>query len=114
MNKMIGYILLAVGVLLIAVPLFQTYQIFTGHALPPQVFNVPALVSQDPNASQFDLQKQLQNALIAILPISLLTNVLNLSSWLMLMVILMFGGKHLADIGIKLIGISSYRHGENE
>jgi hypothetical protein len=100
-NKIIGYVLLLAGLLLILVPLFQTYQIFTGKSLPPQVFKTET-VTANPNAG-FDLQKQMQNAFIAILPLALINNTLNLLGWLTLMVILMFGGGQLANIGIKLI-----------
>ncbi len=108
MQRILGYILLTVGLLLIAGPLLQTYLIFTGSAQPPHVFTVPAPVAPDPAASQFDIQKQMQNALLAILPIELFTNVLNLSSWIMLMFILMFGGKLLAEIGVKLLKVYQY------
>ena len=53
--------------------------------------------------SSFDIQGQIQNALIKILPLDLINNTLNLVSWLILMWILIYGGGKLADIGIKLI-----------
>ena len=105
MTKILGYVLLVAGLLLIILPLFQTYQIFTGNAMPPQVFKMPETKIPDKNTNQFDVQQQMQNAMLNILPVELFNNVLNLSSWLMLMFILMLGGKLLAGIGIQLIKI---------
>ncbi len=100
-NKIIGYALLLAGLLLIIVPLWQTYYIFTGKAMPIEVFTSPKVQSSG-NAG-FDLQKQMQNAFIAILPLDLINNTLNLISWMVLLGILIFGGKQIADIGIKLL-----------
>ncbi len=105
-NKIIGYILLLAGLLLIVVPLYQTYTIFTGKGVPPQVFKTqtvtpPATQSNNP----FDIQQQMQKALISILPIELINNTLNLTSWIILLWILMFGGGQIANIGIKLLKI---------
>ena len=40
-NKAIGYVLLIIGMLLIVLPLWQTYNIFTGKSVPAQVFASP-------------------------------------------------------------------------
>lgn len=101
-NKIAGYVLLVVGLLLIILPLWQTYNIFMGQASAPQVFKKPVSLQIDPVASGLDLQKQIQNALIKILPIDLINNTLNLVSWLILMWILMYGGGQIANIGVKL------------
>lgn len=102
MEKIFGYILLTIGLLLIIVPLVQTYAIFTGHGLPPQVFHI-ATPSGNPNTGSFDVQQQMQNAMIKILPLELINNTLNLASWVLLMMILIFGGRQLAEIGVKLV-----------
>ena len=102
-NKTIGYILLLIGILLIALPLWQTYNIFTGKSLPAQVFTRPVTLQVDEKASPLDIQKQMQNAFIKILPIDSINNTLNLISWLALMWILIFGGGKMADIGVKMI-----------
>jgi len=102
-NKIIGYVLIVVGVLLIVLPLWQTYNIFTGKALPPQVFTKPVTLQVDENASPLDVQKQMQNAFIKVLPIDLINNTLNLVNWLFLMWVLIYGGGKIADIGTKMI-----------
>ena len=102
-NKIIGYTLLIVGVLLIVGPLWQTFNIFTGKATPAQIFIRPTALKVNENVSALDVGGQMQNALIKILPVDLFNNTLNLASWLLLMWILIYGGGKVADIGIKLI-----------
>ena len=102
-NKIIGYVLLAIGLLLIILPLWQTFNILTGKAMPPQVFQRPVALKINPNVSALDIGGQVQNALIKILPIDLINNTLNLACWLLLIWILIYGGGKIADVGIKLI-----------
>jgi hypothetical protein len=102
-NKIIGYILLIIGLLLIIMPLWQTYNIFTGKTMPPQVFMRPVALKANPNVSALDVGGQIQNALIKIIPVDLIDNTLNLASWLLLMWILIYGGGKIAEIGVKLL-----------
>ena len=102
-NKIIGYVLLVVGVLMIVVPLWHTYNIFTGKTLPAQVFTRPASLTINKDVSALDVQGQIQNALIKVLPIEFINNTLNLATWLILGWILIYGGGKIAEIGVKLI-----------
>lgn len=82
-NKIIGYVLLAAGLLLIIFPLFQTYKIFTGKTMPPQIFKEVSL---------------------RISPtVDLANSSLNLSAWFVLLAVLIYGGGKIADIGVKLL-----------
>ncbi len=71
--------------------------------MPSQIFMQPVLLSADQNVGALDIQGQIQNALIKILPVNLINNTLNLVSWLLLMWILIYGGGKIADIGVKLV-----------
>ena len=102
-NKIIGYVLLLAGVLLIVMPLWQTYNIFTGKAMPAQVFMRPVALTVNPNVSGLDIPGQIQNALIRVIPIDFIDNTLNLTTWLLLMWILIYGGGKIAEIGVKLL-----------
>jgi len=102
-SKIAGIVLLTVGVLLIIIPLLQTYNILTGRGVPPQVFVSPEPVKIDKNVGVLDVQGQVQNAVIKVLPVGLINNTLNLTTWLLLMWILMYGGGKIADIGVKLL-----------
>ena len=50
-----------------------------------------------------DVQGEVQNALIKVIPIDFIDNTLNLASWLVLGWILIYGGGKIAEIGVKLI-----------
>ena len=102
-EKKIGYTLLIIGLLLIILPLAQTYFIFTGKIAAPQVFTPPKLVPTSANNNPFDIQQQVQQALLKVLPLGFIDTTLNIITWMILMGVLMFGGGKLADIGIKLI-----------
>jgi len=102
-NKIAGYVLLAIGLLLIILPLWQTFNIFTGRTMPAQVFQKPVALQINKNVSALDMGGQIQNALIRVIPIDFIDNILNLSTWLLLMWILIYGGGKVADIGIKLL-----------
>lgn len=102
-NKIIGYVLLVIGILLIISPLWQTYNIFTGKSLPAQIFMSSVSLKVDPNVGPTDIQGQVQNALIKILPVNSINNTLNLVSWLLLIWIFIYGGGKIAEIGVKLL-----------
>jgi hypothetical protein len=102
-NKTIGYVLLLIGVLLIVLPLWQTYNIFTGKSMPAQVFARPASLQVNQNVGALDIGGQIQNALIKILPVDFIDNTLNLVTWLLLGWILIYGGGKIAEIGVKLL-----------
>lgn len=102
-NKIIGYVLLLVGFLLIAVSLWYTYSIFTGGDNPIQVFESSEVLTIDPDVLPTDIQGQMQNALIKVIPLDFINDSLNLMAWLMLMWILIYGGGKIASIGVKLI-----------
>ena len=103
LSKIAGIALLVIGVLLILVPLWNTYQIFTGKVLPPQIFMKPITGSPASSGVAVDMQKQIQDAMAKALPIDLINNTLNLVNWIILMWILMYGGGKLADSGVKLL-----------
>lgn len=105
-NKVVGYILLTIGLLLIILPLWQTYNIFTGKAVPAQVFVKPITLQANQQVGAYDIQGQIQNALIKTLPIDFIDNTLNLSAWLLLMWIFIYGGGKIAEIGVKLLNVS--------
>lgn len=102
-NKALGFILLTVGLLLIVVPLWQTYSIFTGKSLPAQIFMQSIPLKVDQNIGPNDIQGQIQNAVVRVIPTESINNTLNLASWLILMWVLIYGGGKIAEIGVKLL-----------
>jgi len=106
-NKIIGYVLLIAGVLLIIIPLWHTYNIFTAKASAPLVFmNAPLAQSQQDVSSQ-SAQTQISEAVKKqvgqIISASSITKILNLISWSVFVSILILAGGMIAGVGTKLI-----------
>lgn len=110
-NKIIGYVLLAAGVLLILWVVFQSYQIFTNKASAPILFTVPApqekATAKTPAAVEEQLKQQIDNSikeqLAKILPVDVLPRALNLMSWSIFTGILIFAAGQLASLGIRMV-----------
>ena len=66
----------------------------------------PVALKVDQNVGALDIQGQIQNALIKIIPIDFIDNTLNLVTWLLLGWILIYGGGKIAEIGVKLLNVS--------
>lgn len=114
-NKVIGYTLLAVGVLAIIIPIFLISVVLTGKSKPPQVFNVEAPIFEIPlspdqmetpggtktpsglNMIQSGSQKT------KIIPDEVFNASLNISVYYLLMIFITSAGSKLAGIGVKLI-----------
>lgn len=101
-KKIIGYILLTIGLLLIVWSIWQSYNILTGISSAPKVFKTSASV-QTSQVGSFDIQKQVQDALNKIIPADSINSTLNFVTWVLLAFILIWGGAKISDIGIKLI-----------
>lgn len=109
-NKIIGFVLLAAGLLIIAVSLFLSWQIFTGVTPAPELFLAPQEKTVDSSllaGSLKDLQNQLPGLLgqqlKELLPVDTIPQMLNLGVWSMFAGLLLFGGSLVAGIGIKLL-----------
>ncbi len=106
-NKIIGYILLMVGLSLIFWIIFQSYQIFTDKVSAPIIFKVQAPQQTSSQNISSDAQKQfdqaIQKQLAQMLPVETLPKVLNLISWSVFAGILIFGGGKITGLGIKMI-----------
>lgn len=106
-NKILGYIFLAIGLLIILGTVWQSYNIFTGKILAPEIFKVQSennVVVK--NSNPLDLQAQLdgivQKQLKDMIPADALPKMLNLISWSIFAGILIFAGISIAGIGTKL------------
>lgn len=137
-NKIIGYLLLAVGLGIIFWSVFASYDIFTAKKEAPKVFsydnkgvvnldgdsdkkaggeeaaNIDKSKLTDPNylksleaeqkAQVEDMVKnQISGQLKEIVPEEFTLKLLNLSSWSMLVFILIFAGGKISGLGIKLM-----------
>ena len=106
-NKIIGYVLLTIGIVIIFWTLFQSYNIFIGNVSAPLVFKIPANQNNSNSDSSLNMEQQLKvmlgNKIQEALPVETIPKVLNLLSWLIFTTILIFGGGQIAKLGIKMI-----------
>jgi len=93
--------------------LFSSYNIFTGKAVIPEIFQLAAKESQAPATQgkiptspadiQEEMGKMIGEQLQGFLPTDTLPKLLNLTVWSILAFILIFGGTQLSGLGIKLL-----------
>lgn len=114
-KKIIGWVLLVLGLIIIFWTIFSSYNIFTAKKPAPAVFKAKEQekkedVSQKDyfqNFSQEELQKELQwvitEQIKEILPSDFLVKLMNLISWSIFAGILFFGGAKISGIGINLL-----------
>lgn len=104
-KKIIGWILLAAGVLLIIWAVYSSFQIFTSKKPAPEIFKPQT--TQQQVRQQGELQQQMESAvseqLKKILPAESIPELLNLIAWSVFVYILIFAGGKIAFIGIKLL-----------
>ncbi len=119
-NKIIGYLLLIVGLGMIFEGVFSAYGVFAGQNIPPEIFKIedgkviapPEKIKAETEAqNENDPQKQLQSAigkeisaqLKEMLPMNFLLKIMNLASWSVFIGILIFAGSQVSGLGIKLV-----------
>ena len=92
-EKIIGYILLTLGVILLLFSIFEMVNVYTGNASPPNLFNLSDIslpLGQD--GSNISL---IQGAQLSQLP--------NLFFWFILMGFVLFAGGKIASLGVSMI-----------
>ena len=103
-KKILGLILLFLGIAVILYAIYSSFNIFTGKTTAPEIFKVQAVAK---SSGTQDLQAQMQNMieeqLKGLLPAGSLTTMLNLISWSVLAGILILGGAQIAGLGVKLL-----------
>lgn len=113
--KVLGWILLFLGLALIFYSIFHTYNIFMGKAQPPTVFNVegeqtnvqPPSQKETGQVSKEEIEKiaaeAFQQQLDTMIPKNALPRLLNLVSWSVLAGILIFAGTQISGLGVSLL-----------
>lgn len=111
-KKIVGWVLLAAGVLAIAWGIWSSAQIFTAKTTAPAVFKEPAVQEVSGTGSKAlsmeeQTQEQMQNVIGEqigkMMPAESITGLLNLIAWSVFMTILIFAAGKVAGIGIKLL-----------
>ena len=91
-DKIVGYVLLAIGVAIIFFSITQMMIVFNGSGSPPQLFNLSTISIPGSNGQS-----------VVLVTGSELSQFPNLIFWLLLMSFLMFAGGKVASIGVNLI-----------
>jgi len=107
-TKIFGWILLVVGLAIIGWTLISSYDVFTGKAVVPEIFELPKEETQAPTGKitgieDIQLEQMIGEQLKEILPVDTLPRLLNLITWSILAIILISGGAKISNVGIKLI-----------
>jgi len=101
-DKIIGYFLLFLGLSIIIWSIYVSYGIFTGQSLPPSVFEIEEK-EETVEGTPDQIEQLIESQLSEIISSEEISKVLNLTTWLMLAGILIFGGGKISSIGIGLI-----------
>jgi hypothetical protein len=112
-TKLVGWLLLFSGILIISFSLYQSFVIFTGKKEPPEIFKIEttktksSLTNKKAPTSleeiQAQLQEMIQEQIQNIIPKEAISKSLNLVSFSILAGILIFGGSQISFVGIKLL-----------
>lgn len=107
-KKIIGWVLLVAGLIVIFSDLYSSANIFTAKTSPPSVFKEIALNGSAVNSSssvlsQEDLQKIMSEQISKIIPQSYIYKLMNLISWSIFAWILVLVGGKVSSIGISML-----------
>ena len=106
-KKILGWVLLIIGLLIIFWGIYSSYNIFTGKKPAPQVFKAEQSTSIEEKGATGSLEDQMkslvENQLKEALPSTFVPSLLNLLAWSIFSAILFFGAGKISTIGIKLI-----------
>jgi len=109
LKKIIGWILLLAGLMIIVWSLYSSYTIFSAKKPAPELFKMeekgssPVQEAVSPEDMQQEVEKMVKEQIGEMIPAEFLSKILNLVSWAVLAGILVFGGSQMASVGIKLL-----------
>ena len=92
-EKIVGYALLTLGVILLLFSIFEMVNVYTGNASPPKLFNLSDIsLPTDQAGTNISL---IQGAQLSQLP--------NLFFWFILMGFVLLAGGKIASLGVSMI-----------
>lgn len=105
-KKILGLLLLFIGLAIIFYGLYTSYNIFTAKSQPPEIFTIEEKDKIAPAGTQGfqdQMEKMLEEQLKGLLPTDSIPKTLNLVAWSIFAGILIFAGGQISSLGIKLI-----------
>ena len=121
-TKFIGWILFAVGLIIIFYSILASYNIFTGKSPVPLIFKIKegeatfqqgVTTPEGKSPSEIILEEKLREQLRTLIPVDYLPKLFNLIAWSIFASILIFAGARLSDLGIKLLKDKKKKLNEN-
>jgi hypothetical protein len=91
-EKLIGYVLLAIGLILIFFSIFSMYSVFTGSSPAPSLIKVNDIKISIPGIGE-----------TTIFSGDAISNIINMLLWLILMIFIASGGSRIGSLGVKLL-----------
>ena len=107
MKKIVGWLLLTIGVLLIVWGIWSSFEIFTAKKPVPEIFKVQETQEvsskQEKGSPEEQIQEVIKEQLGEILPSDFLPKLFNLIAWSIFVGILIFAAGKISTLGIKLL-----------
>ncbi len=101
-RKIIGWTLLALGLLIIFGDLYCSINIFTGRSMAPEVFK-PAEQPKNAVSVSQDIEKILSDQISRAMPSDYFPKMMNLISWSLFAGLLVLIGGKISFIGIRVL-----------
>ena len=113
-NKLFGWVLLAIGLVIIGYCFYSSWVIFTAKKEAPQIFKItqeqaPAAIQKKSGQATVQaqmeqaLQAQVQGAIGQMLPADSIPKMLNLASWSIFAAVLVLIGGKVGELGIRIL-----------
>lgn len=95
-DKLVGYILLVAGIVLIVLAVYSAYNVFAGSSHPPSLFKMEDIGIQIPSEGGLPPQE------MVFIRGDQLSMMVNMGFWFMLMYFVASAGAKIGGLGVKL------------
>jgi hypothetical protein len=96
-ERMTGFILLGVGLLLIFIAVNCVYTIFSGAATPPELFKIDSITISVPTGTDTSTKP------MELLKGEQASKFINMAVWYILMLFILSAGSKIAGLGVQLL-----------
>jgi hypothetical protein len=90
-DKIIGYILLSLGIILLIFSVYEMMDVYTGHTPPPQLINLS------------DIALPIQDSNVTVIEGAQLSQLPNLLFWFILNGFILLAGGKIAQVGVNMV-----------
>jgi hypothetical protein len=105
MKKILGWILIILGLFIVLGSIYSTYLNFTGQRDFPQIFTVQEdeVAPQTSGGPEDQINGMIGEYIKEIIPQGTITQMLNMFAWIMFAVFLVYSGSKLVSMGAVLL-----------